>query len=155
MTGTQPIPMPFCNSKSVSDICSAHSGARTKTPSVQETVLPLHSEPEPTPTTLMGLQSSPRRTSTPETATPSRPRRAEPSLELAYMSYPWAMSATTSAIRTTGSTHGDGALAALRVSISTGGWRGGRKKGEREHGERDEAGEHLVCCLQRLRTRKR
>ena len=35
----------------------------TTTPLEQETVVLLHSEPEPTPTTLMGLQSNPRATS--------------------------------------------------------------------------------------------
>ena len=46
------------------------------TPSVQETVVPLHSEPEPTPTTLMGLQVRPMRAVTSWTATPMALRMA-------------------------------------------------------------------------------
>ena len=57
--------------------------ALTKTPLVQETVVPLHSEPDPTPTTLMGLQVNPRRTFKSERSTPRTPRIAEPSFELA------------------------------------------------------------------------
>ena len=51
----------------------------------QDTVVPLHSEPEPTPTTLMGLQSRPSPTLRSWRTTPSRPSRAEPAAELAYV----------------------------------------------------------------------
>ena len=53
------------------------------TPPEQETVCPEHSEPEPTPTTLMGLQVNPSRTFKSERLMPRSPRRAEPSFELA------------------------------------------------------------------------
>lgn len=56
---------------------------RTMTPLEQLTVVPLHSEPDPTPTTLMGLQSRPSGTLTSCSTTPSRPRRAAPAAEFA------------------------------------------------------------------------
>ena len=56
----------------------------TTRPLEQETVVPLHSLPEPTPTTLMGLQVRPRRTFRSERLTPIALSRAAPAAELAY-----------------------------------------------------------------------
>ena len=56
----------------------------TTTPLEQETVVPLHSEPDPTPMTLMGLQVRPRSTSRLERLTPMLFRMAVPAAELAY-----------------------------------------------------------------------
>ena len=53
------------------------------TPLEQDTVVPLHSEPDPTPTTLMGLQSRPRRTLVFWSTMPSSPSKAVPAAELA------------------------------------------------------------------------
>lgn len=53
------------------------------TPFEQFTVVPLHSEPETTPTTLIGLQSSAINAFTSCRTTPSSPRRAAPEAELA------------------------------------------------------------------------
>ena len=49
----------------------------------QETVVPLHSEPEPTPTTEMGLQVNPTKALTSCRTTPRSPRIALPDAELA------------------------------------------------------------------------
>ena len=53
-------------------------------PLEQLTVVPEHSEPEPTPTTEMGLQVRPRRTLRSLRSMPRRPRRAWPAAEFAY-----------------------------------------------------------------------
>ena len=59
-------------------------GALTVIPSVQVTVLPLHSEPEPTPMTLTGLQSRPRMTFASCTLMPNALSKAAPATELAW-----------------------------------------------------------------------
>lgn len=65
MTGTQPIPIPFCkqgrNALNPSKPAVNNQLRRTTTPLEQETVLPEHADPEPTPTTEMGLQVRPIR----------------------------------------------------------------------------------------------
>ena len=53
-------------------------------PLEQLTVVPEHSEPEPTPTTEMGLQVRPRRTLRSLRLMPRRLRRAAPAAEFAY-----------------------------------------------------------------------
>ena len=55
----------------------------TTTPLEQFTVVPEHSEPEPTPTTEIGLQVKPKRTSRLLRSMPRRLRRALPAAELA------------------------------------------------------------------------
>lgn len=75
--------MPFCKEVSCAD---SHEYLKilTKTPSVQDTVVPLHSEPEPTPTTEIGLQVKPRRTLRSLMSMPIALRMAAPAAELAY-----------------------------------------------------------------------
>ena len=56
-------------------------------------------------------------------------------------------------VRPVRETYGDDAVAAVGGAVLPGDGCGGRKEGESEHGEREEAGEHLVCLsawLQRL-----
>ena len=55
--------------------------ARTSTPLVQDTVVPEHSEPEPTPITEMGLQVKPMRPLMLLASIPRRPRRAAPAAD--------------------------------------------------------------------------
>ena len=65
--------------------CLRHEDRRglTMTPLEQLTGLEEHAEPEPTPTTLMGLQSRPSATSRSSSTTPMDFKSAVPAAELA------------------------------------------------------------------------
>lgn len=120
------------------------------TPFEQDTVVPLHSEPEPTPTTLMGLQVSPM---SPLTSLASMPMALRIAAAAAEEACAIGVSASVQMYVCSDSRSrrayvlSAGAAGRRRRVIGRGGC-GGRKKGKGERGEDSEAGEHICyCCV--------
>ena len=126
-----------------SDSISSGIVELTTMPLEQLTDVPEQALPEPTPTTVMGLQSRPSVTVRSSRTTPMRPKRPAAAVELAWMT---ASGVTISLYA--GNTHGERACAACSrrgiVTSLQGGWGGGRTYGHSESREGEDAREHCA-----------